>query len=144
MPSTLPAHWSATMSEPEARTIRASIDRGTHHVTLPVPNGPAKFTISGQWDDDEYGPNSTIVSLTCRTRKASSYTEHRLTRDASFPLAAGTIQLELKVLASCPGTALRVTVEPTTPPPEKHIPNAAAVHRRAQYRASMRRAARDR
>lgn len=98
------------MSSPDAKAIHARIDRGTHHVVLPVANGDATFAISGTWGDDDYGPDATLVSLTCRTIKASRYTEHRLMRDTSFPLPAGTVQLELRVLASCPGTSLTVTV----------------------------------
>ena len=115
------------------QTARARIDRGTHHVVLPVPKGHSTFSIAGNWFDDEWGP--TVVTLICRTGKASRNSEHVLTRDAAFPLPETTNQIEVRVNTSTPSTSLEVTVTTTPPQPRKHARGAIAIHQRAQQAA---------
>lgn len=117
------------------KTVHARIDRGTHHVVLPIVKGQSLFSIRGRWGDDDYGPDATLVSLTCRTRKASRNSEHRLTRDTEFALPADTESIELRVHMSCPGTALTATVTTTLPQPRKHSRRAVDIHRRVELAA---------
>src|SRR5882762_4185595 len=97
---------------------RARLDRGTSRINLPAPpSGHADFSITGRWDDPEYGPGSTAVELICRTRVAKRNSTHRLAKDASFPLPEGTESIELRVIHAAPSTSLEATVTPIAPVP---------------------------
>jgi hypothetical protein len=91
----------------------ARIDRRTSRITLPVPSEGygATFSISGAWRDLPVdGPDATVVVVNCCLPKASRNSSHRLTKDASFKLPYGTLQLEIDVVhpADCADLLVRV------------------------------------
>jgi hypothetical protein len=100
------------------KTFHALIDKNTQRVTLPVPDGEqVMFSIKGDWGDLVDGPGSTLVELRVRTRKHGRIDmETRLSKDAAFPLPAGSIQIWVKVLHASGAAKLRAEVAPLVAP----------------------------
>lgn len=91
----------------------AHIDRRTHRVTLPVPGlgFGAMFSITGTWRDAADDPDATAVEVHCVVSKGTCRSSHRLTKDSSFKLPYGTLQLIIETISPADCTTLTVRVE---------------------------------
>lgn len=105
----------------------ACIDRRSQRVTLPVPNKGygAMFSISGTWRDPADDPDATAIVVHCVVSKGTRRSSHRLSKDSSFKLPYGTLELIIETISPADGTALTARVEAcsiNTAPPRLPTP----------------------
>jgi len=101
-------------------SYRGHIHSRTRRLTLSVPAGFCRFSITGRWSDRApNGRDATVVMMHCRSEAHGQSASFRLTRDTSFDLPA-TDGVVVEVLQAVKATSLEVSVasreEPSAAP----------------------------